>query len=294
MSSLQTALSAFIEQEKLPETYRQTVERWYIPLAEDILRRVSRHQGTFVLGIHGCQGSGKSTLVALLHILLREMMGVSSVNLSLDDFYLTRAERAKLAAEVHPLLQTRGVPGTHDVPLALETIQALMQAGQVAIPRFNKAMDDRFEAATWPTVMAPVDVMLLEGWCLGISAQTASALEAAINGLESEEDSTGDWRQYVNTRLDQEYRQLFDRLDMLVMLRAPGFDCVIDWRFQQEQKLAARTTQNNTRLMSRDELIRFISHYERLTRHALATLPAQADVVYQLNAEQGIEARIKP
>lgn len=294
LSSLQSALSAFIEQEKLPETYRQTVEQWFIPLAEDVLRRVSRHRGTFVLGINGCQGSGKSTLVALLHILLREMMGVSSVNLSLDDFYLTRAERAQLAAQVHPLLQTRGVPGTHDVPLALETIHALMQPGQVAIPRFNKAMDDRFEAVKWPTVMAPVDVILLEGWCLGIGEQSASALEEAVNTLESEEDSTGTWRQYVNSRLKQEYRQLFDRLDMLVMLRAPGFDRVIDWRFQQEQKLAARITQSNTRLMSRDELIRFISHYERLTRHALESLPAQADVVYQLNADQGIEARVKP
>lgn len=294
MSSLQAAISAFIEQENLPGTYRQTVEQWFIPLAEDVLRGVSRHQGTFVLGVNGCQGSGKSTLVALLHILLRELMGVSSINLSLDDFYLTRAEREHLAKTVHPLLQTRGVPGTHDVTLALETISALKKSGQVAIPRFNKAMDDRYELAAWPVVMGPVDVILLEGWCLGIEPEQEAALEKPVNALEAEEDQTGNWRHFVNERLEQEYRQWFEQLDMLVMLRAPAFERVIDWRFQQEQKLAARTTQTNTRLMSRDELIRFISHYERLTRHALETLPAQADVVYQLKADQSIEGRVKP
>ncbi|MAM71809.1 MAG: kinase [Gammaproteobacteria bacterium] len=294
MSSLNAALAEFIEQEQLPETYRDTVEQWFIPLAEDILRRVAVNEGPFVLGINGCQGSGKSTLAALLVILFQEMTGIKSINLSLDDFYLTRAERKTLAEQVHPLLMTRGVPGTHDVPLAMDIIAALKSGEPVAIPRFDKATDERFAANLWPQIKAPVDVIIMEGWCLGVRAQKPHELQKPLNILEAEEDAEGLWRTYVNEKLEHEYRGFFGLLDMLVMLRAPGFERVIDWRLQQEEKLAARVENKNTkRIMSRDQLIRFISHYERLTRHALSTLPDQADVVLQLRQDQSIEAKLK-
>ncbi len=293
MSSLQTALNTFIEHEQLPDSYRQTVKRWFIPLAEDILRQVSVHEGSFVLGVNGSQGSGKSTLAALLVILFKEMLGLSSINLSLDDFYLTRSERQRLARDVHPLLVTRGVPGTHDTGLALQTIAALKTRAQVPIPRFDKAQDERFDPAQWPSVIAPVDVIVLEGWCLGIEPQRPEELIEPVNALEAEEDAGARWRTYVNERLTQEYRHLFAELDMLLMLKAPGFEQVIDWRLRQEQKLAARTEGDSSRLMSRDALERFIAHYERLTCHALATLPEKADVVFQLNEQQGIESRLK-
>jgi len=293
LSSLQTALNTFIEHEQLPDSYRQTVKRWFIPLAEDILRQVSVHEGSFVLGVNGSQGSGKSTLAALLVILFKEMLGLSSINLSLDDFYLTRSERQRLARDVHPLLVTRGVPGTHDTGLALQTIAALKTRAQVPIPRFDKAQDERFDPAQWPSVIAPVDVIVLEGWCLGIEPQRPEELIEPVNALEAEEDAGVRWRTYVNERLTQEYRHLFAELDMLLMLKAPGFEQVIDWRLRQEQKLAARTEGDSSRLMSRDALERFIAHYERLTCHALATLPEKADVVFQLNEQQGIESRLK-
>jgi D-glycerate 3-kinase len=294
LSSLQTVLDTFIEQEQLPDSYRQTVMQWFIPLAEDIMRRVSVHEGSFVLGVNGSQGSGKSTLAALLVILFKQMLGLSSINLSLDDFYLTRAERQRLAQDVHPLLATRGVPGTHDIGLALKTIEALKTQAQVLIPRFDKAQDDRFSHAQWPSVLAPVDVILLEGWCLGIDPQQPTDLLEPVNMLEAEEDAEAQWRTYVNDTLAQEYRQLFDQLDMLLMLKAPGFEQVIDWRLRQEQKLAARISSDSSRLMSREALQRFIAHYERLTRHALASLPCKADVVFQLNRDQGIESKLKP
>ena len=161
-ASLKPALERFIAEEKLPASYLDTVERWFLPLAEELLRLVSRSTRAPVIGVSGCQGSGKSTLAALLVVLLRELMGLRAINLSLDDFYLTQASREELARTVHPLLATRGVPGTHDVALALDTLNSLREPGEVAIPRFNKAVDDRRPGEEWPRVAAPVDVIVLE------------------------------------------------------------------------------------------------------------------------------------
>jgi D-glycerate 3-kinase len=90
-------------------------------LAELVTRHRTQREGLFVLGLCGAQGSGKSTLAAALaRMLARD--GTRTAILSLDDIYLTRAERLQLAREVHPLFATRGAPGTHDVALGLATI----------------------------------------------------------------------------------------------------------------------------------------------------------------------------
>lgn len=290
---MHVALTAFIETENLPVNYLQTVEQWYLPLLNTINFKQSIHDGTFILGINGSQGSGKSTLASLLVILLREELGLTSINLSLDDFYLTLKERQALAANVHPFLKTRGVPGTHDTNLAIQTISALKQTGDVAIPRFDKATDDRASESEWSKVHAPVDVIILEGWCLGVEPQLETELQDAVNELE-EEDGQGVWRSYINNKLASEYRELFNALDTLLMLKAPDFAHIIDWRLQQENKLRDKSDSSaDLKLMDRERLIRFISHYERLTRHALETLPAKADVVYLLNDDQSIQAKIK-
>lgn len=295
--SLQHALQQFAQREKLPDSYIATVEQWFLPLAEEILQRAKNANEAPLVGVSGCQGSGKTTLAALLVLLLRELGGLTCVNLSIDDFYLPHAERQQLARTVHPLLATRGVPGTHDVGLALDTIAALRKPGNVAIPRFDKAVDDRMPAAQWPRVAAPVDVIVLEGWCLSIGPQTHEQLERAINSLEEQEDTEGAWRRYVNDRIANEYAQLYDSVDFLVMLKAPDFEKVFEWRQNQEDKLAAKSAAQQggqpTRIMNREQLRRFIQHYERITRHGLDTLPLKADVVFQLTGEQTIAGKLK-
>ncbi|HEX4847424.1 MAG TPA: kinase, partial [Novosphingobium sp.] len=122
-------------------------------LLDALLRRIGQwragHSGLFVLGLSGSQGSGKTTLVAGLEQAL-EAQGLRVARLSLDDLYLTRAERIALGQSVHPLLATRGVPGTHDVALGLEVIAALERGKAAALPRFDKGRDDRADPATWP------------------------------------------------------------------------------------------------------------------------------------------------
>lgn len=287
--SLRGVLEQFAEQERLPSSYIHTVEQWFLPLTEDLLRQTSIRHDALLVGVSGCQGSGKSTLAALLVLLLKELLGLKAINLSIDDFYLTHAERQQLGRSVHPLLATRGVPGTHDIPLALATITALRGSGPVAIPRFDKAVDDRAPVSAWPQVLAPVDVIVLEGWCLSIGPQSQAELVLPVNALERDEDPDGTWRQHVNATLARDYAPLYALVDYLIMLKAPDFDQVLAWRQQQEEKLAARhATGQASRIMSPDQLRRFVQHYERLTRHALATLPERADVVFELTPQQTI------
>jgi D-glycerate 3-kinase len=201
-------LAAFLREEGLPADFAAEVERLHAPLAARIAAVTMGP--AFVVGVCGPQGSGKTTTVRVLAALL-EAQGLKVATLSLDDLYLTLADREALARDVHPLLRTRGVPGTHDVGLGLAVLDGLAGEGETALPRFDKAADDRAPAGTWPTVAGPVDVVLFEGWCVGARPEPAEALREPVNGLERDRDSDGVWRAYVNAALAGPYRALFGR-----------------------------------------------------------------------------------
>lgn len=237
----------------------------------------------FVAGICGAQGSGKSTVAeALKHRF--EAEGVRVAVLSLDDLYRTKSEREALARTVQPLLRTRGVPGTHDVALGLATIAALDRGEAAALPRFDKAIDDRAPSADWPLAPEGTELLILEGWCLGARSQDEAALAGPVNALERDEDPQGVWRHFANDALAGDYQRLFDRIDLLALLAAPSFDCVFGWRKQQEDALR-RTSGAG---MSDEELRRFVQHYERLTRHILREMPTRADVVIELAEDRSV------
>ena len=265
----------------------------YTPLTLWIGERQARSEGPLLVGLHGAQGSGKSTLAVILTELLSQLAGLRAVCFSLDDLYLTRAERELLGREVHPLLRVRGVPGTHDLRLGLSLIDALQNANddaRIPIPSFDKAADDRRPRETWSEWTGPCDVILLEGWCLGLPPQEPAALEPAINALEAEEDPDGTWRRYVNSQLEDRYAELWARIVALLMLAVPSMEQVVVWRTIQEQKLAAaRARQGVTGgagLMDDAAVARFVMFFERLTRHGLEVLPEKADVTIRLSADQ--------
>ena len=234
-----------------------------------------------VVGLCGAQGSGKTTLTAALAAAL-EADGIATATLSLDDLYLTRAERRELARDVHPLLATRGVPGTHDVALGMAVIDALARGEPAALPRFDKGRDDREPVAEWPLAPADTQVLLFEGWCVGALPQAAAALIEPLNRLEAEEDPEGVWRVYANSALAGSYQDLFARIDLLVLLAAPDWSVVAGWREQQEAQLRAVSPG----AMTPPQVQRFIQHYERLTRWIHAEMPGRADLVVRLDADR--------
>ena len=275
------SLADFIAAEGLPEDFARTVERVCEPLAARSARLRQDRRRTVVVGFCGSQGSGKTTVAEVARRLLAER-GMSAVSISLDDFYLTREARRRLAESVHPLLATRGPPGTHDVGMAAAALDQLRAPGAAALPRFDKAADTRAPRASWPKVKTPVDVVVLEGWCVGAIAQGQAALSRPVNALEAEEDAAGVWRGYVNDQLGGPYQELFGHLDDLVLLAAPSFEVVAGWRAEQEAKLRARTGGG----MSEGEIARFVAHYERLTRWILSEMPGRAGWTVPLDAER--------
>lgn len=244
------------------------------------------------MGLSGLQGSGKSTLAAQLSATLTQQ-GIATLSMSLDDFYFGRRERRRLARTLHPLLATRGVPGTHDLVLLNRTIDDLQRASRqrtALVPRFDKGRDTRLPPARWRHISQTPQLILLEGWCVGVPAQTPAQLHLPCNALERDEDRSGAWRSYVNAKLGSSYAELWRRMDALVLLQAPGIDIVQRWR--DEQELAPRRA-HAPQAMTPVALRRFIMHYERISRHALRELPDRADLRLLLDGNRRVR-RIAP
>ena len=282
-------ISAFIAKHRLPDAFRDLIAGHYLPLAS-WLKNTHRPGEVLFVGVNGAQGTGKSTLADFLRLALESGAGWRVAVLSIDDFYLTKAERQRLAEQIHPLLATRGVPGTHDMRTLASTIEQLRTLAlteSLAIPRFDKAIDDRTDSDSWPILSGPIDLILLEGWCVGTTNQQDCELTQPLNSLEEQQDASGTWRHYVNTQLRQAYAELFAQLDALIFLQAPGFDAIHRWRVEQEEKLAESLSGSAVGVMSAEQILVFIQHYERLTRWNLETLPSNAEVVLELNENHG-------
>lgn len=255
----------------------EAIERALIPALQAGTRK------PFLLGLCGAQGSGKSTLAAALRDRLTDA-GIGCAILSIDDLYKTRAARTAMAHSIHPLFATRGAPGTHDLDLTFDLLARLERGEAGSLPRFDKSIDDRSPPHDWDIAPTGTQVVIFEGWCVGARPQPPEALDVPANALEREEDKEGRWRRSVNAALAGDYQRLFARIDLLVMLAAPGFEVVHGWRAEQEAGLRAAGGGG----MSETEIDRFIQHYERLTRHILADMPGYADLVIRLDPQRRV------
>ncbi|MBN2525167.1 MAG: hypothetical protein JXR76_02155 [Deltaproteobacteria bacterium] len=287
----------FIQKEQLPDVYAATVSRFFGRTAARILAMVHGSDRPQIVGINGAQGTGKSTVSACIAGLLAQQ-GLRVLVLSIDDLYLTRAQRERLAEKVHPLLKTRGVPGTHDMALGRQIIAAVrgeLNGAEVDVPRFDKASDDRCAQGT-PFPAEGVDVLLFEGWCVGAKPQHKEALGATCNALERDYDADVIWRTYVNDALAGVYADVFAELDYLIMLKPPGFEAVYRWRGEQEEKLRRKLASeglSKSCAMDEMQLTRFISHYERLTRWMFEEMPIRADEVFLINDDHQVMGEIR-
>jgi D-glycerate 3-kinase len=280
----------FLERHGLPLAYLGSAQEWFAPMVRSLFAHRNGAKKPLLVAVNGCQGSGKTTLTDYLCEVMKNSMGLRVVALSIDDFYLTRAQRAALATDVHPLLATRGVPGTHDFELLHRTLDGLLSGSglSVVVPRFDKASDDRAPQSQWSRVTGAVDIVLLEGWCMGALPQSAAQLQLPCNSLEADEDRDGIWRGYVNSVLAGDFLPLYRRVNQWLMLRAPSFDSVYGWRLEQERKLAGASSGQG--VMDPHQVARFIQHYQRITQFTLDTLSSRVNYLYQLDSGRQIRA----
>ena len=288
IKSQETSTEKFSNKDKMLKSY-------LIPVCFWISKKVNNKQPYFV-GLAGGQGTGKTTISSLLEIILRKYFKLNVFKISIDDFYRTRKERFNLSKKVHPLLMTRGVPGTHDIKIMLDFFRKskTKKFKSFKLPKFNKAIDDRCKKNQWYTIKKRPDVVIFEGWCVGARAEKNSTIKKSINSLEKTNDAQLIWRNYVNKQLKTKYKKLYDQLDCLVYLKAKNFSLLQKWRLIQEKKLwlKNKNKKTNNKIMSKGDVINFMQTYQRVTQNMFKFAPRYASIILNLNSNHQIKSAV--
>ncbi|KAF3767398.1 P-loop containing nucleoside triphosphate hydrolase protein [Cryphonectria parasitica EP155] len=239
-----------------------------------ILERLKAHQASsegakrpFIIGLNGVQGVGKTTLVRALAETLQEREHLQTLVISIDDFYLRHNDQLALAT-AHPdnaLVQVRGEPGTHDVALLRDVFRSLCTGQPTLIPSYDKGafdgLGDRLPESRWTAVnqegQPKVQVVLLEGWCVGFRSISHEAIEAKwmapsrTLALHKLEDLC-----FVNDQL-RGYDIITDLFDAFIHIDAEDTEFVYDWRLQQEQQMRMERGTG----MTDEQVVKFVDAY---------------------------------
>ena len=261
------------------------LNNFYLPVCKKIYQDYKKNKKIKIIGLAGGQGAGKSTITQVLKLILEIKYNLSVVCFSIDDFYKTLSERTKLSKNVNKLFKTRGVPGTHDTNLINKIFIDLTKKKftQTLVPRFDKLRDDRFPKKFWQKIKKQPKIIIFEGWCVGARPQQHKDLLKPINILEKKQDLDLQWRSGVNNELKNAYKKIFNKIDNLIFLKVPNFECVYKWRLLQEKKL--QLTSGSKKTMSPLQVREFIMYYERLTKHMLKDLLNKAYAVLYLDKQ---------
>ena len=283
ISSEETKKEKFRNKDKMIKSYLIPVSFW-------IANKVNKKK-PIIVGLAGGQGTGKTTISSIINLILVKYFKLKVFKISIDDFYKTRKERYKLSKRVHPLLMTRGVPGTHDIDLILRFFRIVKKGNfkSLSLPKFDKSIDDRFKKNQWYKIKSKPDVIIFEGWCVGAKSQKNIELKKPINSLEKIEDKSMKWRKYVNFQLTGKYKTFHNMLDYLLYLKAENFSLLRMWRLKQEKKLFLKSkNKKNLKIMNKNEVLNFMMTYQRITEQMFKTAKKFSSIVMTLNNQHQI------
>ena len=287
IKSQETTKEKFKNKEKIIKSFLIPISFWIAKKAEK--------KRSYIVGLSGGQGSGKTTISSIISIILRKYFKLNVFTISIDDFYKKRKERFLLSKKIHPSLMTRGVPGTHDINMMLDFFKRIKRKEfrSLKLPKFNKAIDDRYNKKLWYSIKKRPDIIIFEGWCVGAKAEKNNTLKQPINSFEKLRDKKLIWRRYVNKQLQSKYKQLYDQLNCLLYLKSNNFSLLRKWRIKQETKLRLKNKRSNrNKIMSNKEVINFMQTYQRVTQNMLKTVPKNASIILNLNTNHQIKSVI--
>ena len=265
-----------------------------IPLCFWINKKAHKNRPYFV-GLAGGQGTGKTTSSSLIRIILIKYFKLKVFRISIDDFYKTRKERISLSKRVHPMLLTRGVPGTHDINMMISFFRKVKNKKfkKLKLPTFNKAIDDRYKKNKWYNLKEKPDVVIFEGWCVGAKPEKNISLNKAINTMEKTRDKKKIWRNYVNQQLKSKYKNLYSQLNCLIYLKAKNFNLLQKWRLKQERKLLQKSRKNSKlKIMNKEDVLSFMQTYQRITQNMFKSMPKYASIILNLNTNHQIKSAL--
>ena len=285
IKSQETSKDKFKNKEKM-------IKSFLIPVSFWIASKANKSKPYFV-GLAGGQGTGKTTISSIVAIILRKYFKKNVFKISIDDFYKTRRERKNLSKKIHPMLMTRGVPGTHDVQIMLDFFKKAKSKNfkKMKLPSFNKALDERHSIKNWYKINLKPDVIIFEGWCVGARPETNKTLKKPINFLEKANDEKLIWRKYVNQQLKTKYKKLYSQLNCMIYLKAKNFSLLQKWRLKQEHKLWLKTKKKSShKIMSKGDVINFMQTYQRITQNMLKYAPKYSSIILNLNRNHQIKS----
>ena len=284
ISSEETKKAKFKNRDKMIRSYLIPVSFW-------IAKKVNKKKPV-IIGLAGGQGTGKTTISSIINLILVKYFKLKVFKISIDDFYKTRKERYKLSKKIHPLLMTRGVPGTHDIDLILRFLRIIKKSNfrPLSLPKFDKSIDDRLKKSQWYKIKSKPDVIIFEGWCVGAKFQKNIELKKPVNFLEKSQDKSMKWRKYVNFQLTGKYKTFHNMLDYLLYLKAENFSLLRRWRLKQEKKLFLKSkNKKNLKIMNKNEVLNFMMTYQRITEEMFKTATKFSSIVMALNEKHQIK-----
>lgn len=267
-----------------PEACLTTLWNLWLPLAIQLANTRKKQKYPLIQGILGGQGTGKTTLTTVLHLLLKKL-GYSSIGISLDDLYKTYAERQELLTKDSRLIW-RGPPGTHDVKLGIKILDNLRYSQkEVTIPRFDKSLYNGQGDRIASEAVKNIDIILFEGWFVGAIPVEKTAFINPPSPIITNEDIK--FAQDMNENL-KEYLPIWERLNNLIVLYPLEYTWSLEWRKEAEHQMIAsgKTGMNDAQI---EEFVKYFwkSLHPELFIKPLTKNP-KTDLVIEINKNHSV------
>lgn len=291
LKSVYPALSQFCSTRNLQQDQWSMWHLW-LPLAMQLVSYRQQQASPLIQGILGGQGTGKTTLAEILTLILSQL-GYRTLSLSLDDLYKTYSDRLSLKQQ-DPRLLWRGPPGTHDIQLGITVLDQLRQPNlstPISVPRFDKSAWFGAGDRTQPEIVYGADIVLFEGWFVGVRPINPSAFDTAPPPITAVDQK---FARDINAQL-HDYIPLWERLDRLIVLYPSDYRYSLEWRQQAEHQMIAAGKLG----MNNSQVERFVNYFWRSLHPDLFIKPLTrdrrwVDLVIEINLDHSVGKVYRP
>ena len=209
---------------------------WIWGLGLPLLSQAYKFQNNFsdrkIIGISALPGTGKTTLGKWLEAISLKLNFKIAV-ISIDDFYLP-SDQMKSAIENNPWNVSRGFPGSHSVKLMHEKLLNWKINKELNVPVFDKSLRNGLgDRSHWRSDKP--DLLILEGWFLGIEPFIKDVNDQTINEAELSAHESS-YRLKIQNNL-YEYLDVWTLIDTIWHLKPLKFEYMNMWKSYQEKEM---------------------------------------------------------
>lgn len=159
--------------------------------------------------------------------------------------------------------------GTHDIPLLKSVFSSLLRHEATLLPQYDKALfsgqGDRLPPSSWTPINSssnspPLQVIILEGWCVGFRPIAPSAITAKhASPSRTLHQHRLEHLLAINEKL-KEYDQVTDMFGAFLHIDSETIEYVYDWRQEQEEHLRLARGDPNAG-MTKEQVVKFVDAY---------------------------------